>query len=514
MQKDYYAILQLTPQATDDDIRQAHRQLARQYHPDVNKDPSAAETFQAVQEAYEVLSDASQRTQHDQWRKQQGLDQPSALRLSVTASHEQLRPLNDEQAFYVLVNIQAARDLPTIRMPLNLAMVIDRSTSMRGTRLHHVKEAVRQIINKMQSDDALAVVAFSDRAEVLVPSQRQLDRAMARSVVSTIQANGGTELLPAIEAGLKELEKSRTPDSVNHLILLTDGQTYGDEGDSLQQAKNAGNRQISFSTIGIGTDWNEDLLDEMAAVSGGTSVYIDSPEIVKNIFHQTVRTLEGVVARDTHLTINQNASVRLHEVFQVAPYMRPLKMAGDMLKLGPLSEQQEMGFLFEFRVKAPAPGKQPLLRFHVEGDMPGHKQHRPWNVATINVDITPEASAQANIPAVLATTLGKLAIFKMQEKVMGDLENQKVGPATRRLELIATRLLNMGEAELAQAALLEAGRLARTGHLSAAGRKKIRYGTRALSGPLPRESTEEYPLPSEKPDVSFLKRNQDKGKHQ
>ncbi|NEP83779.1 MAG: DnaJ domain-containing protein, partial [Okeania sp. SIO3B3] len=80
MQKDYYDILQLTPQATDDDIRHAHRQLARQYHPDVNKDPSAADTFQAVQEAYEVLSNAKKRAKHDQWRKQQGLDQPPALR--------------------------------------------------------------------------------------------------------------------------------------------------------------------------------------------------------------------------------------------------------------------------------------------------------------------------------------------------------------------------------------------------------------------------------------------------
>jgi hypothetical protein len=79
------------------------------------------------------------------------------------------------------------------------------------------------------------------------------------------------------------------------------------------------------------------------------------------------------------------------------------------------------------------------------------------------------------------TALGKLAIFKMQEKAMEDLEDGHVSTATQRLETMATRLLNLGETDLARAALLEAGRLARSGALSAEGRKKIKYGTRSLS---------------------------------
>jgi hypothetical protein len=85
------------------------------------------------------------------------------------------------------------------------------------------------------------------------------------------------------------------------------------------------------------------------------------------------------------------------------------------------------------------------------------------------------------IPPTIVTALGKLAIFKMQEKAMTDLESGQISAATQRLETMATRLLNLGETDLARAALLEAGRLARTGDLSAEGRKKIRYGTRSLS---------------------------------
>jgi len=90
------------------------------------------------------------------------------------------------------------------------------------------------------------------------------------------------------------------------------------------------------------------------------------------------------------------------------------------------------------------------------------------------------------VPPNIVSTLGKLAIFKMQEKTMEDLERGEIDRASQRLETMATRLLNIGETDLAKAALLEAGRLARTGHISAEGRKRIRFGTRALSV-LPKE---------------------------
>jgi Mg-chelatase subunit ChlD len=191
---------------------------------------------------------------------------------------------------------------------LNLSLVLDRSTSMQGMRLQQVKEATRQIIDKLQPEDALSLVVFSDRAEVLLPSQHNVDKAMAKSIASTIQPSGGTEMLQGLLSGLSEIERNQSDTSVNHLILLTDGQTYGDEQGCLEEAEAAGNRQISLSTMGIGSDWNEDLLDQMAALSGGVSTYIDSPRKVVDIFKDTVRSLGLVVARELVMSINPHPS--------------------------------------------------------------------------------------------------------------------------------------------------------------------------------------------------------------
>ena len=78
--------------------------------------------------------------------------------------------------------------------------------------------------------------------------------------------------------------------------------------------------------------------------------------------------------------------------------------------------------------------------------------------------------------------LARIVAYKIQEKVMADVASGQPERATSRLKNLSTHLMNFGEAELARAALLEAGTLTRTGQLSDEGRKRIRYGTRALSG--------------------------------
>jgi Ca-activated chloride channel family protein len=479
--KDYYSILGIPETATDDEVRNAYRALVRRYQTDADRDSGASERLREAQEAYEMLSNPTQRQKYDQQRAQSGRDQSSTLSLRAIASHKNLLAMPDEQAYYVLIEAAPAGDLPSSRLPLNLSLVLDRSTSMQGMRLQQVKEATRQIIDKLQPEDALSLIVFSDRAEVLLPSQINIDKAMAKSIASTIQPSGGTEMLQGLLAGLKEIGRYQSDTSVNHIILLTDGQTYGDEQGCLEQSDWARLHQISLSTMGIGSDWNEDLLDKMAARSGGTSTYIDSPRKVIDVFKDTVRNLGTVVARELVMTLDPSPGVRLEECFQITPHIRRLEVQGTKAALGPLGTGLGKSLMLEFRVQNLPPGDQRLTRVTIEGDVPGQTNRRSWEwlELTAHVSETPDQSSE--IPPPIITVLGKLAIFKMQEKAMADLEAGEIGTATQRLETMATRLLNLGETDLARAALLEAGRLARTGDLSAEGRKKIRYGTRALS---------------------------------
>jgi Ca-activated chloride channel family protein len=272
MSRDYYSVLGVTPDATAEEIKKAFRQLARQYHPDAQETPGTAMLFRELQTAYDVLGDAAKRAAYDRALAEAGRSSDSAFQMRVQYSRDVLPCIAEEQILYVLAYVQAAQPLQRRqRLPLNLCLVLDRSTSMQGPRLDQVKAATCQLIDTLDRDDTFSVITFSDHAEIVWPNQPVSDPIRAKAKVNSIQASGGTEILQGILAGLGELEKRRRVRAINRLMLLTDGQTYGDEDKCLAQAVEAKRRGVSITCMGLGEDWNDALLDAIASRSGGSS---------------------------------------------------------------------------------------------------------------------------------------------------------------------------------------------------------------------------------------------------
>jgi Ca-activated chloride channel family protein len=360
--------------------------------------------------------------------------------------------------------------------------VVDRSTSMQGMRLQRVKQAVHAVIDDLEPVDTLSVVTFSDRAEVVLPAQANLDKDAAKAGVSAIRTAGGTEILQGLSAGLAQIERRRSADSANHLILLTDGQTYGDEQGCIQAARAAAQRQISITTMGIGQDWNDALLDEIARQSGGTSTYIDSASRVTASFRSCLQSLSSIIARDIRLTVRVSEHARLHKAFRVTPYMEALQATGDVFHLGALGAEQPVSLMLAFAVGASAPDRLVVAQLDLAAEVPSLPDRAQRARSAVEVAFVDGLVLSDLPPPHIVSILGKLAIYEVQEKAMQDITSQQLDRAGRRLETVATRLINIGENELARAALLEAGRLSRTGRVSPEGRKRIRYGTRTLGG--------------------------------
>ena len=153
------------------EIKRAYHRLARRYHPDTREGAAPTALFHQVQEAYAVLGDVDSRRAYDRQRKELGLSDDVALVWNFLLSREHLYAAYSRQMLYALIEIEPAATSESHRLPLNLCLVIDQSTSMKGARLQHVKEAARQIVSELQEEDALALVAFSDHAEVLLHLQ-------------------------------------------------------------------------------------------------------------------------------------------------------------------------------------------------------------------------------------------------------------------------------------------------------------------------------------------------------
>ncbi|MFW6082936.1 MAG: VWA domain-containing protein [Chloroflexota bacterium] len=480
--RDLYGILGVSTDATPEEIKHAYRRLARRYHPDSREVHTATGLFRQVQEAYAVLHDSATRQAHDRRREEQRKPEQPTLACSLLLSRQVLYTGFDEQVFYLLLDVKPARNSCQDSLPLNLAIAIDCSTSMKGLRLERTKEAVCRVVDQLDDDDHLAIVPFSDRATVALSGMVGPRRRQFKTAATALRAEGGTEILQGLRAGLSELVDGNRENAASHLILITDGRTYGDEDRCLGAATKAGDKGVGISAIGLGQDWNEHLLEEISARSGGTLVYTASARQMEGLLADTIRGLGKTVVTELTLTVGRATGARLESAFLTWPYLARLEMRDRTMRLGSLQADAAVRALLEVVTDPKDRGDHQLLRLRVDGVVPGLPERRETSTCEVwctFVDEPPDESNEA-VPPALLSALRKVSLLRLQERAWSALSNGDLDGATRRLEAVASQLVSVGEVRLARMVQLEAEHIAATSGSTARGRKEIKYGTRRL----------------------------------
>lgn len=480
--RNLYAILGVPSDATQEDIREAYRLAARRFHPDANPNEGADLQFRDIAAAYEILGNPQQRYAYDEALRV-GEEAPAYFSVRVTPSRRVLSTLDEPQVLYLLLEIAPLRELARQKRPevrLNLTLVLDHSKSMKGLRLDKLKIAAIQIIENLNSQDRLSIVSFSDRADVLIPAGAVEDKTALRAQVNMIWADGGTEIYHGLRAGIDECRKYLSDRYVNHVILLTDGRTFGDEERCLELAEKAATEGIGISAMGIGEEWNDEFLDALASRTGGTSTYVNSPTAVVRFLNERVRSLGDTLAERLKLSVAPDADVVLESVFKLQPNPQPLDITPQPIPLGLLEFNRTLTCLIQLQMPpSTQTGFRTVARLDVTGNILMAERQVYKAVSDISVEIAENPPPEDPPPAIL-DSLGKLTLYRIQEKAQQSLAQGNVAEATRRLENLATRLLASGQDELAQMAIIEARRVASTSVLSEEGRKTLKFGTRML----------------------------------
>ncbi|MFW6082509.1 MAG: VWA domain-containing protein, partial [Chloroflexota bacterium] len=375
-EQDLYAVLGISPSATAKEIKHAYHRLARRYHPDSREVETPTMLFHQVHEAYAVLSDPLSRRAYDHRREALEGDRESLLACNVHLSRETLYTGYEEQMLYALLEIEPARDGRRKLVPLDLSVVVDRSTSMAGARLDHVKDAVRRMVDELRDEDSLALVSFSDRAEVILSGQVGARRPQFKAALRRLRAEGGTELLQGLRLGLEELARGEQTKSASHLILFTDGRTYGDQDRCLAAAERAGDEGVEITAVGIGGEWNDELLDEIAARSGGTSAYAASPQQIQTLLRDRIQRLGSTLVPGLTLAVWPGDGVRVESAFLTSPALGRLDPSGGTMRLGSLSRDGRLCVLLEMAIRARPPGEHQLLDLELNGSASA-RQGRP-----------------------------------------------------------------------------------------------------------------------------------------
>lgn len=482
-----YTILGVAPETSAEDIKLAFRRIAVRLHPDRNPNKGATVQLQDVNQAYEILSDPQRRSDYDRKLQQQALEKQQVdFALRVTPSKRYVHPFDEPQVIYLLAEIYtdqsstSAAEARQREAQLNLTLVLDRSNSMNGTRLDRVKAAANSIIEQLSEKDLLSIVTFNDFAEVVIESAKVENRAVLKARVSMVTASGGTEIFKGLSLGVEQNRLHRSNEYVNHIILLTDGNTYGDQDDCINLANELVDEGIGVSALGIGQEWNDEFLDQLASTTGGVAEYVMNANSVQRFLNDHVRSLANTFAERLQISIAPEADIKLDTAFKLSPRPQPLPSDQAIIPIGNLQYHRMTNVLFQIELPAKMKeGFRSIARIAVQGDIMLGGIRRHVAVSDISLGVSQETHTEEP-PANVLDALGKLTLYRMQERAKEALERGDTQEATRRLENLATRLFEHGEEELAQQALAEARQVAYTSTLSDKGRKALKYQTRSL----------------------------------
>ena len=485
--QDYYQILGLRRDATQEDIKRAYINAAQILHPDRNTAAGETELFLEIQQAYETLSHPKRRAQYDSL-----LPPEEKIRLpyqyELICSRPSLVHLEEVQMLYVILQLDPpaeARNAPA--PPLNVCLVLDRSLSMKGEKMDVVKAAAVQLLRNLRPQDVLSVVTFSDRAEVIIPAAFYQDRSRLEAKIQMIQPSGATEIFQGLEAGVKEVMRSLDSRRVNHIVLLTDGHTYGDEQECLALASKISEKGIGITAMGIGEEWNDIFLDVLATRTGGSSAFISQPQDTKRLLLDKFSALAQIYVDDVVLKLVPQEGVDLAYAFRLQPDPSPI-ILDSPLRLGTILQDASTQILFEYIIQ-PKAVKSDLTEI-LNGALKVSITSLPQPVPPVRLQVklpVSESPEQKPPDKRIVQALSRLMLYRMQERAREEVRDGHIDSASQHLQTLASNLISQGERGLAQTILLEVDHLQKHSALTSEGSKKMNYGTRALLNAPPKK---------------------------
>ena len=283
----------------------------------------------------------------------------ASLKMTARLSRKYITP-EQNHTLYLLIDLEAAeKQAAGERLPVNLGFVIDRSGSMRGAKLDTTKQAVQFAVSHFTPQDIASLTVYDDEVQVLYPAKPVKYKDELKGIVSRIFPGGMTNLSGGMTAGYQEVARNARPDQVNRVLLLTDGlANRGITEPKRLCNKAAGMKKagVTLTTLGVGDDFDEDLLTQMAEESGGNYYFIDSAEQIPQIFAQELQSLLSVAAQNVKLRYYCGEAVEVRKVWNYRPSGdRTLEIA-----LPDIYSADRKVLLLELSVRAGGLGTLPL----------------------------------------------------------------------------------------------------------------------------------------------------------
>ncbi len=362
----------------------------------------------------------------------------------------------ESAASYALVKlIPAGGDAKPLA--LNLAIVLDVSGSMYeedGTgvsRLRRIQQAALSALQRLNPQDNLAIIAFAHNAQVVLPSTPLSEKAVIEEVIQRVDMfevdPGGTAMDEGMRNGMAELEKNVAPGKLSQMIVLTDGETSGEQA-CRQLAKEAAQKKIRFNVIGVGTEWNQSLIKDLAKLAEGDWGYIDVNDAgaADRVFAQEFAALAAAGFLNVEMHLRVKKDVKIKRVRMVVPEIKELALAELeerhlVAQLGTLERDKPTRYIIDMSLPKRPDGKFSITDIEVTFDPGSGKRETTGQVP---LEITYTSAGHGYINAEVAKHIDEVQIYELNKNLQAAISSNDKDEVKRVAQSIEKKAEVMG----------------------------------------------------------------------
>jgi len=254
-----------------------------------------------------------------------------------------------DNEFYALLQLFEQNNIEKThnKKKLNISIVLDRSRSMSGQPFEEAKNAAIMIIQKLRTNDQISIVAYDNTVQLVVPSTVCKDKSNIINAINNITIGGMTNLHGGWLMGAEQVAFKKTDDSLNRVLLLSDGNAnegLTDQNDISKQCSQLSETGITTSTYGLGTEFNEELMVRMANSGLGHSYYGQTSKDLMDPFNEEFQTLLNTVATD--IKVKEE-----HPNYISVELMNNYQQNDQIFRMPDLAEDGEGWALFKINIK-------------------------------------------------------------------------------------------------------------------------------------------------------------------
>ncbi len=338
------------------------------------------------------------------------------------------------------------------RLPLNICLIIDRSGSMEGEPLEYVKRACSYVVDILEPNDILSIVVFEERAEVLMPARRVVNKALVKEHIFRIEPGTTTNIYDGIASGCSQIAAVPLSGYVNRAILFTDGEPTAGQKDYssiVNLAAEQKSRGITITALGFGPEYNEELVAGIARRTGGNYYYITRPDLIPEVFRRELETMMTVVARNLKIILHLSKWVHMRQIYGKQP-----AVIGKTVEcvLPDLERGSAASALIELDFEPRPSGTYRVARAELAFEDSSTGRLEKVSEELVLSFVTDSSLVQENINPVVKQEIEIAEASRNLERTVMGLRTQQIAPHIVASELERTKVFLISQGKTAEAA--------------------------------------------------------------